>query len=337
MSNSIIRAYDAEIDSVNKTDRSMVARINTAGLDRYKTVIDPKGARLDNYRRNPVVLWEHGKDPRRFTDPIGRNVWVRSNGGNQPTELLAKTQFLDDDFSRQRFEWYRDGVLNAFSVNILPDEYGSSPPTKEEMRGRPELADCSMVYRAWDLAEYSATTVPGNADALADRAGSMKDLVSRGLLWVPEEVQELLSRTMTDSLGGLEGGGATVQERYIRKCDGKWCVYSEDGKKLGEHDSEDGAKNQLKAVEANKGRSWIDWSGGRYYVRGPAGEVVIATTDEAIANDVLESMTSRTTFETLHFELSNALRTNAAQTCKARDEFKEDIRAYLDLMIHGRV
>src|SRR5208337_884975 len=98
--NPIIRAYDAQIDSVDKTERSLVARINTAGLDRFKTVIDPKGARLDNYRRNPVVLWEHGKDPRRFTDPIGtsggRYGWIRTNGGQRPTQILAKTAFLED-------------------------------------------------------------------------------------------------------------------------------------------------------------------------------------------------------------------------------------------------
>ena len=58
-------------------------------------MIDPRGGKLANYRNNPAVLWEHGKDPRRFTDPIGRNMWIKHNGGQRPTQLLARTQFLD--------------------------------------------------------------------------------------------------------------------------------------------------------------------------------------------------------------------------------------------------
>ena len=49
-------------------------------------------------------------------------------------------------------------------MNIVPTE--QSPPTREEIRARPELADCELIYRKWDLAEYSAVAVPGNADAL---------------------------------------------------------------------------------------------------------------------------------------------------------------------------
>jgi len=43
-------------------------------------------------------------------------------------------------------------------------------------------------------------------------------------------------------------------QKYIEEKDGKFCVYSEDGKKLGEHDSRDDAEAQLRAIEANKGK-----------------------------------------------------------------------------------
>jgi hypothetical protein len=199
---AIIRAYDAQVDSVDKADRSMVARINSSALDRLNSVIDPRGGMLENYRKNPIVLWEHGKDPRRFTDPIGRNMWIKHNGGRRPAELLARTKFLDDDFSQQRFEWYRDGTLNAFSVRILPLESG--PPTREEIAERPELNnglpnetrgifDGPLMYRKWELAEYSCTSIPGNADCLvSERAAKMLDLVARNLLWVPDEVMPLI-------------------------------------------------------------------------------------------------------------------------------------------------
>ena len=43
-------------------ERLMSARaiINTPREDREGDIIIPQGVQLDNYRNNPVVLWEHG-------------------------------------------------------------------------------------------------------------------------------------------------------------------------------------------------------------------------------------------------------------------------------------
>ena len=262
MSN-VIRAYDAQIDSVDKADRSLVARINTAGTDRYRTVIDPRGGKLDNYRKNPAVLWEHGKDPRRFTDPIGRNIWVRHNGGQRPTELLARTKFLTDDFSQQRFEWYRDGVLNAFSVNILPVAERCSPPTREELRAIPEWETAETIYREWDLAEYSGTTIPGNADCLvAGRAMRMLDLVGRGLLWIPDEARDACfaaearftaeRRTATESMGGASEGGelvSTCPECKKPRGKGKDCCDCDKEKRSAPYIDTDGQTWTVRAAD----------------------------------------------------------------------------------------
>lgn len=41
-------------------------------------------------------------------------------------------------------------------------------------------------------------------------------------------------------------------QKYIKEENGKFCVYSEAGKKLGEHDTKAAALAQLRAIEANK-------------------------------------------------------------------------------------
>ncbi len=258
--NNVVRAYDATVADVNKSDMSLVVRINTAGVDRYKTVIDPHGAKLENYRKNPVVLWEHAKDPRRFTDPIARNLWVRTDGGQRPTSLLAKPQFLSDDFSRQRWEWYRDGVLNAFSVNILPVDGSTSPPTKEETRARPEWEAAHTIYREWDLAEYSGTTVPGNADALvADRAAQLLDLVQRSLLWLPDDVKELVeakAQAATPDAPELarQADGKPV---YTIKQEGEeWVIRDAEGIALASYEREDLARKAFAAMQVS--RTWQD-------------------------------------------------------------------------------
>lgn len=175
---AIVRAYDAKIDDVLPGERSVVARINTSHVDRYRTVIDPMGGDTSNYNRNGPVLWNHGKDPLRGTLPIGKG-WVKRRSSEG--DLIGKTKFHTDEFSQQIFEMYQNETLRGWSVNILPSE--ASPPTQQEIRARPELADCEMIYRKWELAEFSAVAIPGNADALTL-------VVSRGLL-IPDDAREV--------------------------------------------------------------------------------------------------------------------------------------------------
>jgi hypothetical protein len=178
----LLRSYEALIDDVVPGERSVVAKINTAAVDRYRTVIDPMGADLESYRKNPVVLWEHGTDVARGALPVGRNVWVKPRKAEK--DLIAKTVFNDDEFSRSLFELYKSGCLRSFSVRALAGRENCSPPTPAEIRARPELAECEWMYRSWELLEYSSVAVPGNQEALALA-------VSRGL-WIPDAIRSTL-------------------------------------------------------------------------------------------------------------------------------------------------
>ncbi len=161
------RAYDAKLD-VEPGSRTIVSTINTASVDRYNTVILPSGARLDRYRKNPVVLAQHeGKSL-----PIGKNLWIKPQGKDR---LIAKTQFLPegvDAFADKVFRLYQEGFLTAWSISFSPIDEGR--PTRDEIRANPEWAKAENVYRVWELLEYSGVTIPGNAECLTEA-------VSRGL------------------------------------------------------------------------------------------------------------------------------------------------------------
>lgn len=48
--------------------------------------------------------------------------------------------------------------------------------------------------------------------------------------------------------------GLTVHRiDYVKKCGGKWCVYSKAGELLGKHETMRAALRQLRAIEATKG------------------------------------------------------------------------------------
>jgi hypothetical protein len=176
------RAFAAGIDDVSVNRRSVTARINTGTVDRYRTVVPPSGGDFKNFMRSPAVLWEHGEDPTRGRQPIGHATSVKFRRADN--DLLAVTQFKQDEYSERIFQDYLSGVLTAFSIDFLPDLGRSSAPTSAEIRMNPSWADAHTVYRAWELTGYSAVSYPGNPEALALA-------VERGL-WVPDDVRSLL-------------------------------------------------------------------------------------------------------------------------------------------------
>lgn len=158
----IIRAFDAKLEVI-AGERAVVAKINTDAIDRYKTVIDPAGMTFANYLGSPVVLCNHGlaNDGK----PIGHCLWVRYIKTERA--IVAKTQFFEDEYSDGLWRMAKAEVMNAYSVRIVPNMAACSSPTADEIKKRPELADCYMMFRSSDLAEYSVVNCPGNPEALA--------------------------------------------------------------------------------------------------------------------------------------------------------------------------
>ena len=212
---TIVRSFEATIDSVAEGERSIVAKINTATLDRFKTVIDPLGGDTRNFNKTASVLWEHGKSTERGTKPIGRG-WAKVR--TLERDMLGKTKFAKDDFSQSLFELCRDDVLRSWSINALVHE--SSKPTTDEIARRPELAECDMIYRKWELAEYSLVSVPGNADATTI-------LVSRGLMQAPEGYVPPEPAKEEPKLEPV-----THSERYIDSDGCVWRIYERNGQPI---------------------------------------------------------------------------------------------------------
>lgn len=148
---------------------------STANVARDGLVIDPEAWELDNYRKNPVVLWAHdyggGFMKSSRTLPIGRTEELTVDGD----ELHSDIQFdLDDDFAAAIDRKYRNGFLHAVSVGWDTHEIVHSD----------DPAVAPKVTRA-ELLDISAVSVPGDADALIQR--QLRGLVEAGLI-LPEQI-----------------------------------------------------------------------------------------------------------------------------------------------------
>lgn len=145
--------FNSELREIDPNERTITALVSTAAIDRMDEVLDPEGADLKNYRKNPVVLWAHTYD----MPPIGKALWIK----NSKEGLLSKVKFAPTAFADEIFELFKGGFLKAFSVGFLPRKW-ETPETK----GKSDK-QARRVYTDWELLEYSAVPVPANPEALA--------------------------------------------------------------------------------------------------------------------------------------------------------------------------
>lgn len=220
------RVYRATVSDVNPVKRSIIATINTDAIDSYGTVVDPNGVDLSEY--NKIVLWEHGLDTvNRGSLPIGTNAFIRAIRDNNRSLLRAETRFYakgskGDEFTENLFEMYRDGDLNGFSVNGQPDMSRCSKPTREELKARPELEKCGMIFRSWKLQEYSACVFPVNKECVTlEEARCIIRAAARGLALPPELVDAAQAATASEIQENLPPLGGRPYAEYRSEVLGK--------------------------------------------------------------------------------------------------------------------
>jgi HK97 family phage prohead protease len=126
--------------------------IGSAGsTDRDGEVIKAEGWELENYKKNPVILWAHRYDE----PPIGKAVNVKVVGPN----LVFQVKFADATiypFADTIYKLCKGGFLNATSVGFIP---------KEWELGKKE-SDPARTFTKQELLELSIVPVPSNPDAL---------------------------------------------------------------------------------------------------------------------------------------------------------------------------
>lgn len=149
------RAMTANVRE-NDGKETITFEINNDGVDRHGTRLLPGGARLENFKQNPVVLYGHGRGPKGDV-PIGRaeNIFTRDD------KLFAEVRFdQDDDFAQEVERKVRDGFLSAASV-------GFDPMDDPEKREGPDGEEVP-TFTDWELLEFSVVSVPSNPGALVE-------------------------------------------------------------------------------------------------------------------------------------------------------------------------
>ncbi|MHC5055718.1 MAG: HK97 family phage prohead protease [Planctomycetota bacterium] len=237
---------------VRRSEKAVVATISTAARDRHGDVIDPRGVRLERFRKNPVVLYAHDYEGL----PVARSLWERVRDGDAGPELVAKPQFhMDTELSREVWALVEKGVLSAWSVGFVPEEWepldggdmnrrgrgvrrerrtaaeGERPPRDDVGKVRPFSASSApsavgkavgFRVRKWDLLEYSSVPVAANFEALTRELKArkitapalVKSLAPLGMREPDLVPQPVTAGFTAEGAAGAEDGHVKVECRH---------------------------------------------------------------------------------------------------------------------------
>lgn len=156
--------------------------ISTEDIDRSGDRILVAGWRLENYLKNPVVLWAHDyKSP-----PCAKSVSL----GIENSSLVSTAQFAVelDPFFKLVYELYAGGYMRAVSVGLNPLKWQFA----EAASGR-----LGVDYVESELLEYSCVPVPANPNAL---------IQARAVDGIDTMPMKKWAEEHYDRLGDLNGG-----------------------------------------------------------------------------------------------------------------------------------
>jgi hypothetical protein len=154
----IRKTFAVEHKTIDADQGIFEAMISTEEIDRDGDILLASGVELDNYLKNPVVVFSHSYSSP--DDVVGRAMEVQPMPGKG---VRAKWRFVSDGIN-QRADLVRrlwaGGFLNAISVGFIPKQAseikdGDNP---DEYPGR--------IFSQWELLEFSIVVVPSNQSAL---------------------------------------------------------------------------------------------------------------------------------------------------------------------------
>lgn len=181
-----------EVKGIEDTEDGLAVPfvISTETLDRDGDIIKADGWELDNYRKNPVVLFAHNY----LNPPVAKSLSETIVG----KKLKSIALFMPKEVSGFAFmvgQMYAKGFMKAVSVGFMAKKWAFSKD-----KDRPFGID----FEKQELIEYSAVPIPANPEALLDAKGVGIDLVPM-LEWAIEilDKADCTDKTIAEKIYGL--------------------------------------------------------------------------------------------------------------------------------------
>lgn len=143
-----------ELKAISDENYTIKGVFSTADEDRHGEIVDQKSWQLDDYLKNPVILFGHDHNQPAIGKAV--NLFFNSEGNLEGEIQFAAKEY---DFAKTIFQLYKGGFMRAFSVGFQNEvvEYDD--------------AENKVTLKRNNLFEISCVNVPANALALAKSKG----------------------------------------------------------------------------------------------------------------------------------------------------------------------
>lgn len=144
--------------AINEEAMSVTLTICTDAVDREQEVIVPSGVDLTHYRKNPIVLFEHGMDSS-FPCPIARCETPDGRLALTVTahSIVATAYFIRDDADSMKvWNLVRQGAMRAASIHVMP----TVAPVRRVVAGQN-----ATIYPKSSMTEWSICRIGCNPTA----------------------------------------------------------------------------------------------------------------------------------------------------------------------------
>ena len=167
---------------------------SSAAPDRHGDVVNAKGWNLDNFKKNPVFLWQHNQ----YEAPIGNSI----NEFVDDEKGLVMDIFFHGltEKSAEALMLYNAGVMKGVSVGFRPLELKEMDDDERKDLG---MSPFGTYYESQELLELSAVSIPANPEALLE---SQKDVATLVMKKLVDEHGDVLAgfKQLTEKLENLE-------------------------------------------------------------------------------------------------------------------------------------
>ncbi len=119
-----------ELKGVNDENYTIRGVFSTADEDRHGEIVDQKTWQLDDYLKNPVILFAHDHNQ----PAIGKatNLFFNESGNLEGEIQFAAKEY---EFANTIFKLYKGGFMRAFSVGFQNEVVEYDEGENKVMRG----------------------------------------------------------------------------------------------------------------------------------------------------------------------------------------------------------
>lgn len=201
---------EATVEKAKGNEADFIAVASTAKEDRHGEVVSVDGWNIDNFKKNPVLLWAHDH----YNPAVGTatKTWIEGKGKRAKLMIEGKLNEATE-LARAVKELVKDGTIRTMSVGFRALEMEGNTFTNQELL---EVSFVNVPANSQAMiTAYKGLNQKGYSDEVIKQLGIQTEF-ARELIELRNEIKELREKTLAKEAQTSASFGRSVAETRQR-------------------------------------------------------------------------------------------------------------------------